>query len=157
MPETDHRWSDVQQRLLTELAGLAGLAGLADDEHLVVGEPEPVGPVRVGLLARLRGRRPAAPSRYVQARRDGDWLYGECIGSTAFGGDWEVTPAQHQRVQALGWLAPGDDDPSGTQPGYPHYWQVVPRTSAAGLATAMAEALRVLGADPADLEWRRGR
>ncbi len=136
-------WGDVRTRLERELSTLA------DDEFAVVGEPEPA-PAR-GLLR----RRPApAPTRYVQVRRDGDHWYAECVGATAFGGDWDVDDATHDRLRDLGWLVPGDD-PSGVQPSYPNYWRVFPRAEADRAAAMCAGALELLGADPATLEWRR--
>ncbi|NYD40534.1 TY-Chap domain-containing protein [Nocardioides panaciterrulae] len=141
------------------------LADLGVNEFVIVGEPQPPAPPRTGLLR----RRPAPPpSRYVQFRRDDEtaW-YGECVGATRFGGDWEVPEEVHDRLRSLGWLAPGDPDPTGTQPSYPHYWQCVttdpdrpsghePGTDpATELARLGAAALDLLGVDPWSLTWRR--
>ena len=88
-------------------------------------------------------------------RRDGDHWYAECVGATTFGGDWEVDDASHGRLRDLGWLVPGEDDPSGVQPSYPSYWKVLPRAEAGRAATMCSDALALLGADPSGLEWRR--
>ena len=141
-------WDAVRRRLEREVDDLA------EDEFLVVGEPAaPAGPPR-GLLR----RRPKPPAtRYVQVRRDGDHLYAECIGAESYGGDWDVEPNTHQRIRGLGWLVPGEEDASGVQPSYRNYWRVLPRTDAALLTRACADALALLGADPASLEWTRDR
>lgn len=139
-------WDDVRRRLGTELLDLA------HDEFVVVGEAEPPRPPARGLLRR---RAAPEPVRYVQIRRDGDHWYAECVGATAFGGDWAVDEATHERIRALGWLVPGEDDPSGVQPSYPNYWKVVPRAEADRAASICSDALALLGADPSTLEWRR--
>lgn len=139
-------WDDVRRRLDQELAELG------DEEFVLVGEPVgPPGPPR-GLLRR---RSSPAPTRYAQVVRRGDHWYAECVGATSFGGDWEVGPAAHARLLALGWLAPGDDDPSGMQPSYPNYWRVLARPERAQVATMCVDALAALGADADVLEWRR--
>lgn len=139
-------WDDVRRRLEREIAGLD------DDAFVVVGERQPPRPPARGVLR----RRPApAPTRYAQLRRDGDHWYAECVGATAFGGDWEVDEVTHQRLRDLGWLVPGEDDPSGVQPSYPNYWRVLPRAEASAAAAMCADALALLQADPSTLEWRR--
>lgn len=139
-------WADVRDRLERELRSLD------DDAFVVVGEPDPPRPPARGLLR----RRPApAPTRYAQVSRDGDHWYAECVGATRFGGDRDVDEVTHQRLRDLGWLVPGEDDPSGVQPSYPNYWKVLPRADAGRVATLCADALALLGADPSTLEWRR--
>ncbi len=155
----DTTWERVETRLARTLTDLGV------NEFVIVGEPQPPAPPRTGLLR----RRPAPPPcRYVQFRRDDETsLYGECVGATRFGGDWEVPDEIHDRLRALGWLAPGDPDPTGTRPPYPNYWQCViadparpsghrPGTDpAAELARLGAGALRLLGVEPESLTWRR--
>lgn len=139
-------WDDVRARLGAELLELD------DGTFVVVEEPEPPRPPARGLLR----RRPAAePIRYAQVRRDGEHWYAECVGATSFGGDWDVDDTAHERLRALGWLAPGDDDPSGVRPSYPNYWKVLPRTEAGRAAALCSDALALLGADPSTLRWRR--
>jgi hypothetical protein len=132
--------------LRRELAGR--LAALSQGDALILGEP-----VEVSKRRGFR-KQQVPPSRFVQFLRDPEHLYGECVGSTVFGGDWETSEADHQRIRALGWLAPGDPDPSGTRPGYPNYWCCLPESQADELATMAIGALDVLGAEPAALEWR---
>ena len=139
-------WDDVRRRLQDELLDLA------DDEFVVVSEPEPPRPPARGLLRR---RPKPEPIRYVQLRRDGDHWYAECVGATTFGGDWDVDEVTHRRLRDLGWLVPGEDDPSGVQPSYPNYWKVLPRAEAGRAATICSDALALLSADPSTLQWRR--
>jgi hypothetical protein len=130
------------------------LGELVEDDFLIVGEPRPSQERPRGLLRR---KPPRPPVRYVQFRDDGEWLYGECVGAALFGGDWQVTPEQHQRIRAMGWLAPGDPDDSGSQPPYPNYWRVLPRVDNAAMASLGSGALEVLGVEPSVVEWRRDR
>ena len=140
-------WEDVRLQLARELLTLD------DDEFVVVGEPEPASAPARGLLR----RRPApAPTRYVQVRRDGEHWYAECVGASSFGGDWDVDDATHRRLRDAGWRVPGETDPSGVEATYPNYWRVVPVGDTARVATACTDALALLGADPASLEWRSG-
>ena len=139
-------WDDVRAQLVRELPTLD------DDEFVVVGEPE-AAPAPAGGLLR---RRPAPPpTRYVQVRRDGEHWYAECVGATTFGGDWDVDDVTHDRLRDLGWLVPGEDDPSGVQPSYPNYWRVLPRAEADRVGRLCVGALELLGADPSTLQWRR--
>ena len=135
---------DVEGTLAQEIGALG------ERESVVVGEPSGEPGPRRGLLRR---RTPPPPRRYVQFLRHDGTLFGECVGSRDhFGGDWPVTGEQHATLRALGWLAPGDDDPTETQPSYPNYWWTDPSGSAvAELARLGAGALEVLGADPAAL------
>jgi len=126
------------------------LDALQQGSFLILGEPVPA-PEKSGLFSR---RPKPAPTRYVQFLRDPRHLYGECVGSSWIGGDWEISEAEHDRLRTLGWLAPGDPDPAGTQPSHPNYWVTVDLDRAGDLATKATGALSLLGADPAALEWR---
>lgn len=141
-------WDDVRSRLEREVAGLE------DDGFVIVTEPRPPpGPPR-GVLR----RRHQAPARFVQVRADGDgMLYAECVGATLFDGEWEVTPGQHERLRALGWFVPGEDNPWEVEQNYPNYFRYDERSHAVGLARVCAESLEVLGADPDGLVWQQGR
>jgi hypothetical protein len=146
--EAQDPWAEAEARLAGELSTMTG------DEYVVLGEPAPPAGEPQGLLR----RRPAPPPhRFVQFLRDDEVLYGECVGATLFGGEWELDAAGHERVRALGWLAPGDPDPTGTQPAIAHYWCTVPRERAADLAARGVGALRVLGVDPGALDWEHER
>jgi type III secretion system-like peptide-binding chaperone len=141
-------WDALRERLAAELESLS------EGEFVVVAEPEAAPGSSRGLFRR---KPQTGPVRYVQFRDDGEWMYAECIGATLFGGDWEVSDDQHARLREAGWLAPGDDDPSGTQPAYPNYWALVPRADTGRLAGMGVGALAELGAAPTSLEWRRER
>ncbi|MCY7402423.1 MAG: hypothetical protein LH477_15975 [Nocardioides sp.] len=141
-------WDDVRTRLERELLALD------DDEFVVVKEPESPSP-RPPARGLFRRRPAAEPTRYVQLRRDGHYWYAECVGATTFGGDWTVDEVTHESLRDLGWLVPGEDDPSGVQPSYPNYWKVLPRVEAGRAATICSDALAILGADPSTLQWRR--
>ena len=86
-------WEDVRTRLERELLALA------DEEFVVLGEPEPPRAPARGLLR----RRPApAPTRYAQVLRSGESWYAECVGATSFGGDWDVDDTTHRRMRDAG-------------------------------------------------------
>jgi hypothetical protein len=118
----------------------AAIETLADGEFLVVGEPVP--PAEAPRRRFGRRREAPPPSRYVQFRLADAWVYAECVGAQGFGGDWPATPEQVAAVRAAGWLAPGDADPTGTQPAYPNFWRTVAAAEAGELAAPGAAALR---------------
>lgn len=128
----------------------AWLESLADGESVVVGEPVSLGEPH-GLFRR---RTKPLPSRYVQYVRLEHYLGGECVGSTAFGGEWEISPEDHERLRGLGWRAP--DSTNSDEWGAPMYKCDVPRTEAARLARMGVDTLRLLGVDPATVEFRPG-
>lgn len=140
-------WDDVCSRLEREVAGLE------DGGFVIVTEPKPPpGPPR-GVLR----RRHQAPARYVQVRADGDGiLYAECVGATAFDGEWDVSPAQHEQLRELGWYVPGEDNPWEVEQTYPNYFRHVEVSAAPELARACVESLAILGTDPDGLLWQRG-
>lgn len=93
---------------------------------------------------------------YVQFRCAEGWVYAECIGSTAFGGQWPITGEQHEAIRSLGWLAPGDEDPTQTQPPFPNYWRTVPAARVLELVDLGVGALRILGVDLDTVGSERG-
>lgn len=141
-------WDDVRRTLQQELGRLAV------GEFVVAGEPRPpAGPPR-GLLR----RRETPPFRFVQSLLIEDsTFYAECVGATLFGGDWEVSPDQHERLRGLGWYCPGDDNPWEAQPSYPAYFCYCPTSDSDELAGRMVSSLEVLGVDPDRLEWTTDR
>jgi hypothetical protein len=140
-------WDDIRTRLVSELAGLA------DEGFVVLGEPQPP---REPARGWWRRRPPAAPVRYVQALRIGGHWRVECVGARSFGGDWDVDAPTDQVMRSNGWRIPGETDPTGSEGTYPNYWQVAPVLDSERIASACVEALALLGADPALLEWRTG-
>ena len=147
MPD-DATWPAIEAKLAAQLADLG------DGEFLVLGEPTPPPGEPQGLLRR---RPPPPPGRYVQFRADEEWVYGECVGAVLFGGDWPATPQRHEQIRALGWLAPGDEDPTDTEASHPNYWLTLRRARSAELATAGVAALQVLEVDPGTVAIDRGR
>ncbi len=141
---TDATWTALHEQLT------AWLESLGDGESVVLGEPVVLGEAH-GLF-RHRGK--PLPSRYVRYVRMEHYLGGECVGSTAFGGDWEISPAEDERLRGLGWRAP--DDTNKAEWGDPLYKCDVPRKEAARLARMGLDALRLLGVAPASVEFRQG-
>ena len=140
----DATWESLHEELT------AWLQTLEDGESVALGEPVVLGEAH-GLF---RHRAKPLPSRYVRYVRLEHYLGGECVGSTAFGGDWEISPADDGRLRALGWRAP--DDTNGEEWGEPMYKCDVPRKEAARLARMGLDALRLLGVAPASVEFRQG-
>ncbi|MEE6272032.1 hypothetical protein V2J56_01570 [Georgenia sp. MJ206] len=102
-------WSELETSLT------AAIAGLADDAWVTLEAPPreaavppaddaPAG----GRLRRLfGGGKGAAPGGIVlQLRRQGTYLYGECTGGPAVGGDFGWTDAEHTALLGLGWGTP---------------------------------------------------
>jgi hypothetical protein len=128
----------------------AGLTALTDGEFVILSEPVTYSEPGSGLFRRKP--RPL-PCRFVQYLRMEHYLGGECVGSTAFGGTWEISPADNDRIRALGWKAPGDT--AEKEWGAPVYKADLPREEAPRLAQMGVDALRVLGLTPEALEFRR--
>ena len=140
----DTTWDSLHEQLT------AWLESLQDGESVVLGEPVVPGKAH-GLFRR---RAEPLPSRYVRYVRMEHYLGGECVGSTAFGGEWEISGAVDEQLRALGWRAP--DDTNREEWGAPLYKCDVPRTQAARLAGTGVDTLRLLGVAPAAVEFRPG-
>ena len=82
---TQQTASEFQDWEQLRAALVQAIAALAAGDALVVGEPTRTGPP-TGLLRRAK----PLPSRYVQFAADGAFVVAECVGSTAFGGEWEI-------------------------------------------------------------------
>jgi hypothetical protein len=138
-------WSQTSQRLSDELSSLE------HQDTLVVTEvAEPTGQPRRGLFRRVR----PTPVRYVQFRRDGDWITGECVGPTSGGGYYDIDEQTDQQIRSLGWKAP-DQLPDSLRDS-PNYRVDAARTDAPALARMAVAALQALGlATPDALEWQR--
>jgi hypothetical protein len=141
---TDATWTALHEQLT------AWLESLADGESVVLGEPVVLGEAH-GLF---RHRAKPLPSRFVRYVRLEHYLGAECVGSTAFGGDWEISPADDERLRALGWRAP--DGTNNHEWGAPMYMCDVPRRDAARLARMGVDPLRLLDVAPATVEFRQG-
>lgn len=129
-------WDDLNRRLTGAI--------LALDLHdgLVIRERPPE--TRRGLLG---GRRAAAraPRRYVQVTAAPRVLIAECVGSTSFGGEWEMDAETEATLLRQGWEKPWSPD-------YRTFSREAPLTSANVVALATVRALQTLGCEMADLE-----
>ena len=112
-------WDDLNRRL----AG--ALLGLDVGDVLVVGE-----------------------RRWVSATAARTVLVGECVGSTSFGGEWEMSRDVAEHLERIGWERPWSDE-------WRTWQREHPLVGAPRLALAMARTLEVLGCDMADLEVER--
>ncbi len=127
-------WDDLSRRLT------GAVLALDLDDALVVGDR--VERPRRGLLGR---RGPAPARRYVQVTAARSVLLAECVGSTTFGGVWEMSPETEAALERQGWERPWSPD-------YPTYQREAPLVRAPRLASACVRALQTLGCEMADLE-----
>ena len=72
-------------------------------------------------------------------------LVAECVGSTSFGGDWEMSEETEQLLQRQGWERPWSDAMTTWQ-------REAPLQQAPRLALAAVRALQALGCEVEDLE-----
>ncbi len=128
-------WDDINRRL----AG--AIIGLDLDDTLIVGDRRPE--VKKHLFHKLVHEE--VPRRYVQVTAAQDYLIGECVGSTSFGGEWEMTPDVEAHLERIGWQRP-------SSPEHPTYHRELSLASSPKLALAMALSLEMLGCEIADLE-----
>ena len=130
-------WDDLNRRLT------GAILALDLDDGLVIRERPRESPRR-GLFG---GRRAAAsaPRRYVQVTAAPRVLIAECVGSTSFGGEWEMGPETEAALLAQGWEKPWSPD-------YRTFSREAPLTSANRIALATVRALKTLGCEVADLE-----
>ncbi|MGH8868439.1 MAG: TY-Chap domain-containing protein [Actinomycetes bacterium] len=143
---TDQTWEHWRERLAHELATLD------DGEFVVLGEPTPEPAPRRGLLRR---RPDPPPTRFVQFLHAGDGVIAECVGATSFGGYVDIAPADHERLRALGWKAPGDT--SDVEWGAPNYRLYAAPDDGERLAQLATDSLQVLGLAPDTVALTRAR
>jgi hypothetical protein len=128
-------WDDLNRRLTGAL--------LALDLHdaLVIGER------REQPRRRLLRAAPPPPGarRWVQVTAAQTALVAECVGSTRFGGEWEMSEEIEATLLRQGWERPWL--PEGTT-----FQREAPLIGAPRLALATVRALQVLGCDLVDLE-----
>lgn len=98
----------------------------------------------------LGGRQDPAPRRWVQVTAAQQVLVAECVGSTSFGGEWDMDEDTEARLVAQGWEKPWL--PDGTT-----FVREAPLVRAPRLALATVRALELLGCDPDDIEVERVR
>jgi hypothetical protein len=128
-------WDDLNRRLTGAI--------LALDLHdsLVIGERQER-PRR-----RLLGPKPAPPGprRYVQVTAAQNVLVAECVGSTSFGGEWEMSEETQATLLRQGWEKPWLPETTTFQ-------REAPLMGAPRLALATVRALQALGCEIEDLE-----
>lgn len=128
-------WDDLNRRLT------GAILALDLNDGLVIRE---VGPAaRKGLFGARRASN--RPRRYVQVTAAPRVLIAECVGSTSFGGEWEMTPETEAALLKQGWEKPWSPD-------YRTFSREAPLTSANRIALATVRALQTLGCEMADLE-----
>lgn len=133
-------WEALNRRLV------GALLALDFQDVLTIGERVEPAPRR-GLLRR---RAPSGPRRFVSATAGQTVLVLEAVGSTSFGGAWEMTPAQEQRLERAGWERPWSDE-------LVTWVRDVPALDAPRAALALVRALQVLEVDVHDLEFTLSR
>lgn len=129
-------WDDLNRRLT------GAILALDLDDGLVIREKAP-DTGRRGLFGSRAAR--TAPRRYVQVTAAARVLIAECVGSTSFGGEWEMTPETEATLLAQGWEKPWSEK-------YRTFSREAPLTSANVIALATVRALKVLGCEMEDLE-----
>lgn len=127
-------WDDVNRRLTS------AIIALDLDDSLVIGERQEQR--RTGLFGRTPQR---SPRRFVQVTAARDFLIGEVVGATVFGGTWEMPPETIDTLLARGWEKPWSEE-------YRTFSRQVPLVSANRLALQLVRALQLLGCEVADLE-----
>jgi hypothetical protein len=127
-------WEDLNRRLTGAI--------LALDLHdaLVIGERREK-PRRRWFTAAP----PPAPRRFVQVTAARAALVAECVGSTSFGGAWEMSPETEERLLRQGWEKPWSDEMTTFQ-------REAPLVGAPRIALAAVRALQLLGCEIEDLE-----
>lgn len=129
-------WDDLNRRLTGAILALDLNDGLVIKER-------PSQYARKGLFGGRKAR--AAPRRYVQVTAAPRMLIAECVGSTSFGGEWEMTPETEAALLKMGWEKPWSPD-------YRTFSREAPLTSANRIALATVRALQTLGCEMVDLE-----
>ncbi|WP_323792789.1 TY-Chap domain-containing protein [Nocardioides sp.] len=129
-------WNDLNRRLTSSLIALDL------DDSLIIGEK--VEPARKGIFGQAKAA-PARPRRYVQATAARDFLVGEVVGATAFGGEWEMSQETIDTLLSKGWEKPWSQD-------YRTFSRQTPLISANRLALQLVRALQLLGCEVADLD-----
>jgi hypothetical protein len=132
-------WEAVNLRLVGAMLSL----DLYDS--LTVGDRRQ--PERRSLLGR---QIQPGPRRFVQITAVRTRLIAECVGSTSFGGDWPMSPDQEETLRRQGWQMPWSEEVRTFQ-------REAPLVGAPRLALATVRALELLGCEPSELEYERGR
>ena len=127
-------WDDVNRRLTS------AIIALDLDDSLVIGEAQEQR--KKGLF----GRPPQPkPRRFVQVTAARDFLIGEVVGATSFGGTWDMSQETIDTLLSRGWEKPWSED-------YRTFSRQTPLVSANRLALQLIRALQLLGCEVADLD-----
>jgi len=128
-------WNDLNRRLTGAILAL----DLGDS--LIVGEYE----------EQPRRRFRAAPEpilrRFVQVTAAQSALIGECVGSTSYGGAWEMSEQTEATLIGQGWEKPWSEEMTT-------FTRDLPLAGAPQLALSLIRALQTLGCEMADLDVR---
>ncbi|MGA8846868.1 MAG: hypothetical protein WB471_09675 [Nocardioides sp.] len=127
-------WNDLNRRLTS------ALIALDLDDSLVVGEKQDK--AKKGFF---RSSSAPAPRRFVQVTAARDFLIGEVVGATAFGGTWDMSPETVDTLIGKGWEKPWSEE-------FRTFSRQTPLISANRLALQLVRALQLLGCEVADLE-----
>ena len=127
-------WNDLNRRLTS------ALIALDLDDSLIVGDKQEK--AKKGLFGRSSS---GGPRRYVQVTAARDFLIGEVVGATAFGGTWDMPQETIDTLLAKGWEKPWSEE-------YRTFSRQTPLISANRLALQLVRALQVLGCEAADLD-----
>ncbi len=127
-------WNDLNRRLTSSIIALDL------DDSLIVGEKQDT--VRKGFLSRPSTPR---PRRFVQVTAARDFLIGEVVGATAFGGTWKMSQETIDTLISKGWEKPWSEE-------FRTFSRQTPLISANRLALQLVRALQLLGCEMADLD-----
>ena len=126
-------WDDLNRRLT------GAILALDLNDALVIADKQEQKRSRFGR------RPPATPRRFVQITAAERVLIGECVGSTSFGGDWEMSPETEATLLKQGWEKPWSPD-------HRTFQREAPLVGAPRLALASVRALQVLGCEMEELD-----
>lgn len=127
-------WDDLNRRLTS------ALIALDLDDSLIVGDQQ--GPAKKGMFGRAPERK---PRRFVQVTAARDFLIGEVVGATVFGGTWEMSQETIDTLLKRGWEKPWSEE-------FRTFSRQTPLISANRLALQLVRALQLLGCEVADLD-----
>jgi hypothetical protein len=132
-------WEDLNRRLT------GAILALDLDDVLIIGDRQEKPRRRL-----FSTPPPPPPRRFVQITAARSALIAECVGSTSFGGDWEMPPETEERLLRQGWEKPWSDEMTTFQ-------REAPLVGAPRLALATVRALQALGCEMEDLEVELAR
>ncbi len=132
-------WEELNRRLT------GAILALDLDDALVIGDRQEKPRRRL-----FSTPPPPPPRRFVQITAARTALIAECVGSTSFGGDWEMEPETEETLLRQGWERPWSVEMTTFQ-------REAPLVGAPRLALATVRALQALGCEMEDLEVKLTR